>query len=63
MRLYNIVFIISLLAFAGCVESNFHLSKESRIPKWFSIPAGLSREDVTVTLFYYIVPTSKAVIT
>ena len=63
MRLYKTVFLIALLALTACAESNFDLSKTSRIPKWFSMPAGLSREDVTVTLDYYIVPTEKSVFT
>ncbi len=44
------------LCLAGCSlfpESSFELSRESRLPKWFAIPAGPSRPDVTVTLDYY----------
>jgi hypothetical protein len=40
----------------GCVESQFTLSPESRLPKWFSLPSGISRDDVTVTLKYYALP-------
>jgi hypothetical protein len=29
------------------------LSPKSRIPKWFSLPAGYSRSDVTVQVTYY----------
>jgi len=37
----------------GCAESQFELAPESRLPKWFALPAGLQRADVTVTLSYY----------
>jgi hypothetical protein len=40
----------------GCVESQFTLSPESRLPKWFSLPSGIARDDVTVTLKYYAPP-------
>ena len=37
----------------GCVESQFTLSPESRLPKWFSLPVGYSRDDLIVKLSYY----------
>lgn len=37
----------------GCVESEFTLAPQSRLPTWFTVPAGLSRSDVSVTLAYY----------
>ena len=37
----------------GCAESQFELAPESRLPKWFALPAGFERADVTVTLSYY----------
>jgi hypothetical protein len=40
----------------GCVESQFTLAQDSRLPKWFSVPAGYSRNDVTVELTYYVPP-------
>lgn len=48
----------------GCVESQFTLSPESRLPKWFSLPSGIARDDVTVTLKYYapLVPVDDAVL-
>lgn len=54
----RIIFIVLMLAHVvGCIaESNFRLSDESRLPKWFELPAGKSREDVTVTLYYYVNP-------
>jgi len=40
----------------GCVESEFTLAPDSRLPKWASIPATYSRGDVTVKLTYYVPP-------
>jgi len=37
-------------------ESNFTLSSDSRLPKWFSIPQGYNRKDLTVELSYYVPP-------
>jgi hypothetical protein len=42
----------------GCAfipESSFELAKESRLPKWISLPAGLTRKDVSLTMDYYTV--------
>ena len=44
-------------AITGCQyfpESTFQLAKESRLPKWFVIPPGLARADVSVTMNYYV---------
>ena len=51
----------TVLAFAivGCKyfpESTFELASESRLPKWFSLPPGLVRGDVSVTMNYYVKP-------
>src|ERR1041385_1996533 len=35
-------------------ESLFDLSPKSRLPKWFSVPTGLSRPEVGVKMAYYI---------
>jgi hypothetical protein len=40
----------------GCVESQFTLAPDSRLPKWASIPDTYSRSDVTVKLTYYAPP-------
>jgi hypothetical protein len=37
----------------GCLESSFNLASESRLPRWITLPPGLSRADVSVTLNYY----------
>ncbi len=31
----------------------FNLAPESRLPRWFTLPKGLSRADVTVTMYCY----------
>jgi hypothetical protein len=40
-------------------ESTFELANESRLPKWFSLPAGLTRPDVLVTMNYYVTPSDR----
>jgi hypothetical protein len=35
------------------LEATFSLAKESRLPKWVTLPAGLTRADVSFTLSYY----------
>ncbi len=42
----------------GCVESQFSLAPESRIPVWFDLPAGTSRSQVSVILTYYTPPST-----
>jgi hypothetical protein len=42
----------------GCAfipESMFELAKESRLPKWISLPPGLTRNDVSLEMDYYSV--------
>ena len=34
-------------------ESSFKLADDSRLPKWITIPDGLTREQVTIRLDYY----------
>ena len=40
----------------GCAESQFELAPESRLPKWFVLPAGTQRGEVNVVLAYYPAP-------
>lgn len=43
----------------GCeyfAESTFRLASESRLPKWMTLPPGLPRSEVSVTMSYYIKP-------
>jgi hypothetical protein len=47
---------LNVQALSGCVESQFRLAPESRLPNWFAVPDGLRRQDVNVTLTYYSAP-------
>ena len=38
----------------GCVESNFRLAQESRLPSWFTIPPGYARKDLSMTIIFYM---------
>ena len=43
----------------GCeflAESTFKLADESRLPKWVTLPPGLTRADVSLTISYYSMP-------
>jgi len=45
------------LLLLGCEyfpESSFELARESRLPKWFTLPPGTSRAEVSVTMNYYV---------
>ncbi len=58
--LRSVIIAMLLATIAGCIaESNFRLSDESRLPKWFELPAGKGRQDVTVTLSYYVKPSGR----
>ena len=46
--------LLSCQCLTGCAESSFELAKDSRLPRWFSLQAGLTRSDVTLTMDYYI---------
>jgi hypothetical protein len=37
-------------------ESTFQLASESRLPKWITLPPGVARADVSITMSYYGVP-------
>jgi hypothetical protein len=44
------------LATKGCEyfpESTFQLASESRMPKWITLPQGITRADVSITMSYY----------
>ena len=44
---------ISFLPMTGCLESTFNLANDSRLPKWVTLPPGVTRQDVSITLSYY----------
>ena len=50
---------LAITCSAGCEylpESTFTLADESRLPKWVTLPPGLTRADVSLTMSYYITP-------
>ena len=57
--LFIVVLAISGSVMVGCEwfpESTFELASESRLPKWITLPPGLARADVSLTMNYYINP-------
>ena len=57
-----VILAATCLSLFGCEffpESTFELARESRLPKWFTPPPGLSRSDVTVTMNYYVKPSGR----
>lgn len=50
-----------VVGLTGCVEATFKLAEESRLPRWFEVPEGATREDLSVTMSYYIWTSRKAV--
>jgi hypothetical protein len=64
-RLSIAIIIAGCLSMLGCnyfAESNFELAHDSRLPKWFMQPSGLSRSEVTVTMSYYISPSGRTAV-
>jgi hypothetical protein len=43
----------------GCIEASFALSPESAVPVWFTPPAGMTRQDVTITMDSWSGPGSR----
>jgi len=53
----SLLFVLLLAAcnpVRGCPEANFDLVQDSRLPRWFSLPPGYARADVTVKINYYV---------
>jgi hypothetical protein len=44
---------IILFCLAGCLESSFQLSPDSRLPKWFISPESVDRNELLVTMDLY----------
>ena len=40
-------------------EASFELAPTSRLPRWIQLPVGLRRDQVTVTLDYYVSPLGR----
>ena len=51
---------LSSCAINGCVDSRNYLASDSRLPKWFTLPSGLTRADVMVARDS-MVPTQRGV--
>lgn len=45
---------LSLVSCSFFPESSFELAPESRLPRWFTLPPGRTRADVSVRMSYYI---------
>jgi hypothetical protein len=43
-------------------ESTFLLASESRLPKWITLPPGLTRSDVSITMSYFAWPSAGFVL-
>jgi hypothetical protein len=43
-------------------ESTFELASESRLPKGITLPPGLIRADVSITMSYYVMPWGRSAI-
>ena|ERR1700728_556432 len=41
-------------------ESTFELASESRVPKWVTLPPGLTRTDVSIKMSYYVKPWGRS---
>jgi len=50
---FKFILIAMMFSLAGCLESTFQLSDESRLPKWFVVPEGKDRRDFTVRMELY----------
>jgi hypothetical protein len=51
-----LTFLGSTIACGWFPESTFELASESRLPKWISLPPGLARADVSLSMSYYVWP-------
>jgi hypothetical protein len=53
MRLCSLAILMATFFLMGCREAIFNLSDDSRLPKFFSIPDGMSRSDLDVRITSY----------
>ena len=47
------VSVVSALCLGACASSEFRLAGDSALPKWFELPPGKTRADITVTMTNY----------
>jgi hypothetical protein len=62
-RLWAILSVIVFLTIKGCElfpEATFTLANDSRLPKLVTLPQGLTRADVSLTMSYYIWPWGRS---
>ena len=52
-HLLVVVLFVSSCAMTGCVEANWTLANDSRLPKGIELPPGLTRKDVSVDMNTY----------
>lgn len=65
MEKYFVRFIVAIAiaaSMSGCMESSFILAPESRLPKWFDVPEGLSRDELKVTMAGYVYPGKRVAV-
>lgn len=62
MRRFTPLVLMMIVLLSGChplygfIESEFTLAPESRLPRWFTIPPGYMRKDLTMTITVYTHP-------
>jgi hypothetical protein len=54
MKTIRIIVVTLFIFLFGCKESSFELSDESRLPIWFDIPDGMTRDSLVVRMDYYV---------
>jgi len=60
-----VAILASTIIIKGCEmfpESTFQLASGSRLPKWITLPPGLTRSDVSITMSYYTWPSAGFVL-
>ena len=65
LLLLGILLAFVFAAYKGCEmfpESSFRLSSDSKLPKWVTLPPGLTRADVSLTMNYYGVPWAEFIL-
>lgn len=52
----NVIMLLlfSFVCLGACAEAKFQLANNSALPRWFELPPGRTRSEVTVRLAYYI---------
>jgi hypothetical protein len=62
-RFLAILLAIVFLTIKGCAlfpEATFNLANDSRLPKWVTLPPGLTRANVSLTMSYYVMPGGRS---